>query len=82
MNGAYNSAANPRNPSTPPTRVKWGEGSLDEMGSVGLMLVAADEADAPKLKEAIRRHTLQAAAKSRLRGDPIDWKAFGAPGGR
>ena len=33
-----NSAANPHNPSTPPTRVQWGEQSTDEMGTIGFML--------------------------------------------
>ncbi|WP_165228934.1 redoxin domain-containing protein [Aquisphaera insulae] len=40
-----NSAENPRNPSNPPVKVRWGEGSLDEMGSVGLMFVAVNEGD-------------------------------------
>jgi hypothetical protein len=33
-----NSATNPRNPSTPPHRVQWGEQSTDEMGTIGFML--------------------------------------------
>ncbi len=40
-----NSADNPRNPSSPPVHVRWGEGSTDEMGSVGLAFVAVDEKD-------------------------------------
>jgi hypothetical protein len=34
-----NSAQNPRNPSSPPHRVWWGEQSTDEMGSIGFMLM-------------------------------------------
>ena len=40
-----NSADNPNNPTSPPVLVRWGEGSTDEMGSVGLSFVAANEAD-------------------------------------
>jgi EF hand len=41
-----NSADNPNNPSSPPKLVRWGEGTNDEMGSVGFAFVAVDEADA------------------------------------
>ncbi|MBO0799353.1 MAG: hypothetical protein J2P31_11085, partial [Blastocatellia bacterium] len=34
-----NSADNPRNPSSPPKRVRWGEGSTDEMGGISLQVV-------------------------------------------
>lgn len=40
-----NSAGNPRNPSNPPVHVRWGEGSTDEMGSIGFAFVAANEAE-------------------------------------
>jgi hypothetical protein len=40
-----NSAANKRNPSRPPVRVTWGEESNDEMGSIGLQVVAATRGD-------------------------------------
>ena len=40
-----NSAVNPHNPSDLPVPVRWGEGSTDEMGAVGLSFVAADEAN-------------------------------------
>jgi hypothetical protein len=43
-----NSAANPRNPNSPPAEVKWGMESTDEMGQVGLafeILHAEDEAE-------------------------------------
>jgi mono/diheme cytochrome c family protein len=51
-----NSTDNPRNPSSPPRRVYWGEGSFDEMGSMGLQVVAANEADLPQLQQAYRDH--------------------------
>ncbi|OWK35081.1 redoxin family protein [Fimbriiglobus ruber] len=72
-----NSAENPRNPSSPPVRVHWGEGSTDEMGSARLMMVAAEEKDATALREAIRAHTLQTAVRSRVRGDKIEWQRLG-----
>jgi hypothetical protein len=43
-----NSAANPRNPHSPPAEVKWGMESTDEMGQVGLafeILHAEDKAE-------------------------------------
>lgn len=40
-----NSADNPRNPSNPPVHVRWGEGSTDEMGAIGLAFIAVDEAE-------------------------------------
>jgi hypothetical protein len=72
-----NSAKNPRNPSDPPVRVRWGEGSTDEMGSVSLMMVAANEADTKQLQDAIRAHTRQTVIRSRLRGDKIEWEKLG-----
>src|SRR6266545_2729494 len=51
-----NSADNPRNPASPPKGVRWGEGSNDEMGSMGLAVVAADEAEMPQLQQAYRQH--------------------------
>jgi len=72
-----NSASNPRNPTRPPVRVRWGEASTDEMGQVSLLMVAADEADKDKLKEAIVKHVVEAARESRLRDDKIDWDKLG-----
>lgn len=40
-----NSTDNPRNPSNPPVHVRWGEGSTDEMGSIGIAFVAVNDAD-------------------------------------
>ncbi|HKX30873.1 MAG TPA: cytochrome c, partial [Blastocatellia bacterium] len=55
-----NSADNPRNPSSPPMRVQWGEGSKDEMGSMSLMVVAANSAELPQLRETYRQHVRSA----------------------
>ena len=55
-----NSADNPRNPSSPPRRVRWGEQSTDEMGSVGIQVVAANEADLPVLQAAYAQHVREA----------------------
>lgn len=40
-----NSSDNPHNPARPPKLVRWGEGSTDEMGSIGFGFVAVREAD-------------------------------------
>lgn len=72
-----NSTSNPRNPSEPPIRVRWGEGSTDEMGSVRLMMVASNEAETKQLQEAIRNHVRKTAVMSQLRGDKIDWEKLG-----
>jgi hypothetical protein len=55
-----NSADNARNPSNPPRRVTWGEQSTDEMGSVGISVVAANEADLPVLQAAYASHVREA----------------------
>jgi len=71
-----NSAANRRNPSSPPKRVTWGEQSTDEMGSVTLQVVAARESDLPQLQQAVAVHLRDAALKS-----PIGALLLGARGG-
>jgi hypothetical protein len=60
-----NSAENPRNPSSPPKRVLWGEGSNDEMGSMSLQVVAANESEMPQLQETYRRHLQSAFLRPR-----------------
>ncbi len=45
-----NSAGNPKNPNTPPKRVKWGRGSFDEMGSMTLLATTATPADTQLLR--------------------------------
>jgi hypothetical protein len=64
-----NSAENPRNPSSPPVRVTWGEESKDEMGSISLMVVAQKESDYKTLQWnlADRRNKL---AREKMRSDP------------
>lgn len=54
-----NSAENPRNPSSPPVRVRWGEQSTDEMGSVTLNVLPVRERDLPALRRAIQAHIAQ-----------------------
>jgi mono/diheme cytochrome c family protein len=56
-----NSADNPRNPTNPPRRVKWGQQSTDEMGSITLQVVAANESQFPSLQQAYREHVSSAA---------------------
>ncbi|MCI0749485.1 MAG: hypothetical protein L0Y32_02910, partial [Nevskiales bacterium] len=55
-----NSADNPRNPSSPPQRVRWGEGSTDEMGSLTLLVVAENETDLSRLKKDYGQHVKSA----------------------
>ena len=40
-----NSPENPRNPQMPPTRVRWGQRSFDEMGDLWFQLATASDAD-------------------------------------
>jgi hypothetical protein len=51
-----NSADNPRNPTNPPRRVRWGRESLDEMGSMTLQVVAEDEAGLSAIRDAYQKH--------------------------
>ncbi|MBI3850660.1 MAG: cytochrome c [Verrucomicrobia bacterium] len=51
-----NSADNPKNPTIPPVRVRWGRMSSDEMGSVTLQVVAAKEEEMPQLRASLKRH--------------------------
>ena len=66
-----NSAENPRNPSHPPKRVKWGEQSFDEMGSVTLQVVPARQSDFMTLMAALQEKRVEAiknAYKNRMAG--------------
>lgn len=49
-----NSAANPRNPASPPARVVWGFRSSDEMGDVWLQVLTKTDADRVRLSEGFR----------------------------
>lgn len=64
-----NSSANGRNPNPEPQRVQWGEQSADEMGAVGLQVVAHVEADSKTLRTAFNQHFRQTAAQ-RVMQDP------------
>ena len=61
-----NSADNPRNPSHPPARVRFGEESTNEMGSITLQVVAAEESQMPKLMEGYQIHFRQSVMKTPL----------------
>ena len=65
-----NSADNPRNPSNPPVRVQWGEETKDEMGSISLIAVPAQESDLGKLRESIRERENK-IVQAKLKADPI-----------
>lgn len=57
-----NSANNIRNPYNPPKRVKWGENSFDEMGSLILNVVPRQQSDTPALRNRVLSYTLTQAA--------------------
>jgi len=61
-----NSAANRRNPSNPPQRVTWGEQSTDEMGSVTLQAIAAQQGELPALQQALADHVREVALNTPL----------------
>lgn len=73
-----NSAENPRNPSNPPKRVRWGPFSEDEMGSIIYTALPVEESDAKAVRQAFsvlsKRHAQQArkyrrAMKAEARND-------------
>jgi hypothetical protein len=64
-----NTADNPRNPSDPPIRVRWGEQSKDEMGSLTLVGVPHDEADLALLRQDLFKHRNE-MARARMASDP------------
>jgi tetratricopeptide (TPR) repeat protein len=54
-----NSAANPRNPSAPPKRVRFGSDTSDEMGELLLQVLPAKPSDLPALRlDAARKNLL------------------------
>jgi hypothetical protein len=59
--------------------VTWGEQSTDEMGSVGIQVVAANEADLPVLQAAYAQHVRE-AAQAAVRGAMMQGR--GGRGGR
>jgi hypothetical protein len=62
-----NSADNPDNPNNPPERIKWGEQSTDEMGSLIFQAVTADESERPQFVEAEREQVQWARALATVR---------------
>ena len=51
-----NSETNPRNPNAPPKRVKWGLGTLDEMGSLTLLITTSSRQDDRLLGRTSNQH--------------------------
>lgn len=67
-----NTAENPRNPSSPPKLVKWGEQTTDEMCLLSLQVVTEKVSDIPKLM-AMRGNALGAAlGGGLLRGNKLE----------
>ncbi len=64
-----NSAANFRNPNTPPRRVTFGEQTVDEMALNGIEVVADNEADLPILRQAVTTHLVAQAMLARAARD-------------
>jgi hypothetical protein len=64
-----NSAENPRNPSSPPVRVTWGEESKDEMGSISLMAFAQEESERAILEKDIKGRERE-LVRSKMQADP------------
>jgi hypothetical protein len=73
-----NSADNPRNPTIPPVRVRWGEQSTDEMGGLALQVLAVREQDLPRLREAYIAHVRQAAVTRPGLNQLLDRQSGGA----
>lgn len=65
-----NSANNPRNPSSPPIRVRWGEESKDEMGSISLIAVAQKEEERGALQKEISAYQNETIQEG-LKADPM-----------
>lgn len=57
-----NSKDNKDNPNKPPKRVQWGRETTDEMGSITLVVVPADEKDLGELQLAVRSRMIGRAA--------------------
>ena len=60
-----NSAGNYRNPNTPPKRVRWGENSTDEMGSLLLNVLPKQADDIALLQTVVHRLRSDARAAGR-----------------
>lgn len=64
-----NSSVNPENPYSPPQRIRWGRQSNDEMGSITLNVVAAEEGKRSVLQDAVRDHFSKAIVERFTSGD-------------
>ena len=53
-----NSAENPRNPTSPPKRVKWGPMTTDEMAAITLSVIPARDEELDELRLAKRHHNI------------------------
>ncbi len=51
-----NSEQNPNNPNSPPKRVRFGQQSTDEMGSMSIEIVPSRERDFPDFVNAVQQH--------------------------
>lgn len=60
-----NSKENPENPYSPPQRIRWGRESNDEMGSITLTVVAAEESERQVLEESLRARS-RSALRARI----------------
>lgn len=70
-----NSAGNPHNPSVPPSRVRFGSDTRDEMGELLVQVLARTPADAENLRRAVARKNLLtdiAGEEKRLADVPND----------
>lgn len=73
-----NSANNARNPNQPPKRVRFGLQTTDEMGSLNVQVLPANESDRRVLSEDFHRYIVQVnldADLARLRLNPDDAEA-------
>jgi hypothetical protein len=75
-----NSSDNPRNPSTPPRRVTWGQQTQDEMALVFIQYVSSNPADLAKMRREMILNRLRESGGTGS-GGVLDWlkKIFEKP---
>lgn len=74
-----NSADNPRNPHRPPTRVRYGPESSDEMGDVWIQVLPAGEEERERLARDVARKEIASRVRYwrwKLESDPTDAEAL------
>ena len=71
-----NSENNPENPFSPPQHIAWGRESTDEMGSITLLAIAANESERDLLQKEIHANTRLGLA-NRIRSQMGLFGAFG-----